>query len=517
MRRFLALLSLWALGMSAPSSACDDMLFSFDLAQSKGNVRIVDIVENVAQSCHFSVIIADSEARKMVESKLFLVHIKDYTLEHLFDFLFSQNNLFYRYDAERKVLTLSYLETRSFVIDYVNLSEQTTESTKTITVGAASNNSGTNGVGGTSGGTMGGMSGATDGSGMNNAMQGGGLNADSTTIRSNTKFEFWEKLTHEIDAILSRDEDARQISSKSIINREAGIVTITGTKSQIERVEQYLDKLRERLHKQVMLETKIFELRYADRNNSGVDWSKFQLSLGGKAGNIITGDQYGSLNAPSFSFNYQFSMDGLLQFLHRYGDVNTLSTPKILTLNNQPAVINVGNQINYRYQSGSVSATNVGASTTNTYIMSSVFVGLTLNIVPEITDDGFVILRINPVLSEELDANNALSMGSAAQNVSEEGVRTMPPDIKIKQLSSIVKAKDGSRVVIGGLVSTRSVEAKTSVPLLGAIPVVGGLFRSSGVESEKVELIIVVTPKIVTHDNFPTIGDAERHIAERFE
>ncbi|MBN2895562.1 MAG: secretin N-terminal domain-containing protein [Campylobacterales bacterium] len=514
MRRFLALLSLW-IGVALPSSACDDMLFSFDLSQSKGSVRIVDIVENVAQSCHFSVIVVDKEARKMLESKLFLVHIKDYTLDHLFDFLFSQNNLFYRYDAERKVLTLSYLETRSFVIDYVNLSEQTTESTKTITVGAASNNNGTNGTGGTSGyggGTTGG-----DAMGTNGAMQGGGLNADSTTIRSNTKFEFWEKLTHEIDAILSRDEDARQISSKSIINREAGIVTITGTKSQIERVEQYLEKLRERLHKQVMLETKIFELRYADRNNSGVDWSKFQLSLGGKAGNMIAGDQYGSLNAPSFSFNYQFSMEGLLQFLHRYGDVNTLSTPKILTLNNQPAVINVGNQINYRYQSGSVSATNVGASTTNTYIMSSVFVGLTLNIVPEITDDGFVILRINPVLSEELDADNALSMGSTAQSVNDDGVRTMPPDIKIKQLSSIVKAKDGSRVVIGGLVSTRSVESKTSVPLLGAIPVVGGLFRSSGVESEKVELIIVVTPKIVTHDNFPTIGDAERHITERFE
>ncbi len=511
MRRFLAALSLWTLGCWPLVHACDDMLFSFDLAQSKGSVRIVDIVENVAESCHFSVIVADKEARKLLESNLFLVHIKDYTLEHLFDFLFSQNNLFYRYDAERKVLTLSYLETRSFVIDYVNLSEQTTESTKTITVGAASNNTGTSGTNATSGYNMA-ASGAEGG-----AQQGGGVNADSTTIRSNTKFEFWDKLTHEIDAILSRDEDARQISSKSIINREAGIVTITGTKSQIARVEQYLDKLRDRLHKQVMLETKIFELRYADRNNSGVDWSKFQLSLGGKAGNMIAGDQYGSLNAPSFSFNYQFSMEGLMQFLHRYGDVNTLSTPKILTLNNQPAVINVGNQINYRYQSGSVSATNVGASTTNTYIMSSVFVGLTLNIVPEITDDGFVILRINPVLSEELDANNGLTLGTAAQGTTEEGVRTMPPDIKIKQLSSIVKAKDGSRVVIGGLVSSRSVEAKTSVPLLGSIPIFGGLFRSSGVESEKVELIIVVTPKIVTHENFPTIGDAERHIVEHFE
>ncbi len=282
---------------------------------------------------------------------------------------------------------------------------------------------------------------------------------------------------------------------------------------QIERVSSYLERLKERLHKQVMLETKIFELRYADRNNTGVDWSKFQLSLGGKFGNAVSGDKYGSFNAPSYSFNYQFSMDGLVDFLNRYGDVNTLSTPKILTLNNQPAVINVGNQINYRYESGSVSATNVGASTTNTYVMSSVFVGLTLNIVPEITDDGFIILRINPVLSEELSPNEGLDISTTTTDTSTvDGVRTMPPDIKIKQLSSIVKAKDGSRVVIGGLVSTRNYKENSAVPLLGAIPLVGGLFRHSGIETDKVELIIVVTPKIIRLNDFPSIDAAERHL-----
>jgi general secretion pathway protein D len=488
---------------------CEDTLFSFDVGESSGSVTIVDIVENIAHQCHFSVVIADKEARRVLNKELFLVHIQDYTLDSIFDFLFSQNNMFYTYDKEKKVLEISYLETHSFVIDYVNLSEQTTESIKTITVGATANNdNGMNGNnGGISGGSFGGMSGSNGANG-----QQGNSNADQTVIKSNTKFEFWDKLTHEIDTILSRDEDLMQIKSKSIINREAGIVTITGTKSQIERINRYLVQLKDRLHKQVMLETKIFELRYTDQNDTGVDWSKFQLSLGGKFGNSISGDQYGSFNAPSYSFNYQFSMDGLINFLNRYGSVNTLSTPKILTLNNQPAVINVGNQINYRYQSGSVSATNVGASTTNTYVMSSVFIGLTLNIVPEITDDGFIILRINPVVSEELSQDEGLNMGTES-GTDENGVRTMPPDIKIKQLSSIVKAKDGSRVVIGGLVSKRDYNVNSEVPLLGAIPLVGKLFSYDGIMTEKVELIIVVTPKIIKLNDFPSIDSAEQYFS----
>ncbi len=487
------------------AKGCEDTLFSFDVSENEDSVRIIDILENVAHECGFSVIISDSDAKELLQRKLFLVHIQDYTLENLFDFLFSRNNMFYRFDSEKYLLTLSYLETRSFVIDYVNLNEQVTESTKTITVGTASNTQ-NNSYGGN-----GGYGNAMTGGGDANSQQGGS-NSDYTTVKSNTKFEFWEKLTNEIDVILSRDEDRRQIKSKSIINRDAGIVTITGTKSQIERVSSYLERLRDRLHKQVLLETKIFELRYKDSNSTGVDWSKFQLELGGKVSNSLSGDKYGSFTAPSYTFNYNFSMEGLIDFLDRYGDVNVLSTPKILTLNNQPAVINVGNQINYRYESGSVSATNVGSSTTNTYIMSSVFVGLTLNIVPEITDDGFVILRINPVVSEELNQDEGLTISTSAKTLASDSVRTMPPDIKIKQLSSIVKAKDGARVLIGGLVSTRNYQENSSVPILGAIPILGGLFRHSGIETDKVELIIVVTPKIIRHNEFPSIDTVEKRL-----
>jgi general secretion pathway protein D len=196
----------------------------------------------------------------------------------------------------------------------------------------------------------------------------------------------------------------------------------------------------------------------------------------------------------------------MFDFLNKYGDVNVLSTTKILTLSNQPAVINVGKQINYRYQSGTLSTTAGTGSATNTYVMNSVFIGLTLNIVPEITDDGFIILRINPVVSEALD-----SFQDTSGDVTDaDGVRIMPPDIKIKQLSSIVKAKDGARVVVGGLVSSSTKNIKNKVQGLGDIPILGYAFKHDSSQVYKTELIIVITPKIINDNSFPSIDRVEK-------
>lgn len=468
---FIMLFSLYA------SDNCKNRLFTFDIAKNSSHVRVIDIIENLAQKCKFSVKIKDKEAKKQLNKTLSLVHVNDYTLNDMFDFLLSQNNMFYKYNEENEVLSISYLQTRYFIIDYVNLSEHTSESVNNITVGAAS--------GSTNNGTDNSTSSNTDNSG----------NSDTTTITSKSKFQFWDKLSQEIDALLSRDGDSRQIKSKTIIDRGAGIITVTGTLSQIHRVSRYLDKIKERLHKQVLLETKIIEVDYTDSHNTGIDWSKFQVSLNGSRGQSWTN----LVDSSNYAFAYNFSINGLFNFLKKYGKVNLISTPKVLTLNNQPAVINVGKQINYKYQSGSFVGGGTISSSSNTYTIDSVFVGLTLNIIPEISDQGNIILRINPVVSEEDKTNDTTSTNS---------IRTMPPDIQIKQLSSIVKVKNGSKVIIGGLVSTSKQNMHNKVPILGSIPIVGLAFHSQNKQTVKKELIFVVTPKIVDN-KFPSIQNAE--------
>lgn len=471
---------------------CEDTLFTFNISQSNSNVRIIDILENVAHECKFSVKIKDKEAKKLLYKNLYLVHIKDYSLSQILDFLFRQNNMFHQYDERMRLLTVSYLQTHSFIIDYVNLSEHSTESVKNISVGASAT---------AGGGTTGEATGTTTSSSGN---------SDTTTITTRSQFQFWDKLSQEIDSILSRDNDAMKIKSKSIINREAGVVTITGTKNQIDRINKYLTKIKDRLHKQVQLETTLLEYTSIDSENSGVDWSKFNLSLKGNTGKLF--DSSGATSGTAFA--YDFSMEGLIDFLNKDGKVDVLSTPKITTLNNRAAVINVGQQINYRYQSGSRAydgATSL-SSTYNTYVMSSVFIGLTLNIVPEITDDGYIVLQINPVVSEKIDPSSDLNAADNGSIVDSDGVRIMPPDIRIKQLSSIVKVKDRGKVIVGGLMSTVERDTSSKVPLLGDIPGIGWLFKSKSKSKYKTELIIIITPKLIKNNSFPSIDSIENSL-----
>ncbi|WP_201352411.1 type II secretion system protein GspD [Hydrogenimonas urashimensis] len=509
MKRIFAALMLSALVLFG-SVDCQNKLFSFSTGAQNGPITIFDIVRNLADTCEFSVMFSDEEAKRVVRTPLEMVHIHDYTLDEMFSFLFDEHNMFYRYDPQRRILTISYIETKSFHIDYVNLSELKTESIKSITVGASNNNDNYNTYGG--GGGYGNTGSGGYGSGYGN--ENGGDNSDYTTIKTVTEFKFWDNFKEQIDAILQRDEDSHRVRSKSLINKEAGIVTVTGTKRQIERVQEYINHVTGRLHKQIMLEANLIELRYADKNTTGVDWSRFDLKLRGLA---RKGDAF--LLPEGYKLGYQFTMDGLLSFLQRYGDVHTISNPKVMTLNNQPAVINVGDQINYKYQTGAITTTTTGNPVgTNTYTIGSVFVGLTLNIVPEVTDDGFIILKINPVVSEPIRRNEGLDYNpqpeegdfpSSPLNTDEDSsVRQMPPDVKIKQLTSIVKVKNGHKVVIGGLISKRVINSNTKVPLLGDIPLLGRAFHHTGTEMQKVELIVIITPRIVDGTEVPSIDEA---------
>jgi len=482
--KYIILLLLSFNILLASTKSCDDTLFSFGVNGTSQGVRILDIVENVAHQCQFSVMIKDDKTKDILNQKLFIVHIKDYTLDAMFDYLFSKHNMFFEYDDNKKLLKISYLQTRSFMVDYVNFTEQSTESTKSISIGASSSTS-------------------TTSSDTTTSSGGSGGNSDNTVVTAKSQFIFWDKLASEIDSILLRDGDSnKKIGSRAIINREAGIVTITGTKNQINRISSYLEKIKDRLHKQVVLETKLIEVSYSKSSSTGIDWSKFSMQLKGSVGQLWSSNG----NSNSNSFSYDFSIDGLLSFLKKQGTVNLLSTPKVMTLNNQPAVINVGQQINYRYQNGTLTTASAVASSTNTYEINSVFVGLTLNVVPEITDDGFIILRVNPVVSEQDLTNPDNNI------VDTNGVRIMPPDIKIKQISSIIKVKNGKHVVIGGLVSVSKSSVTHKVPLLGDIPVLGWLFKNKTDENLKTELIIVITPKIINNDNFPSIGKVENLI-----
>jgi len=182
-------------------------------------------------------------------------------------------------------------------------------------------------------------------------------------------------------------------------------------------------------------------------------------------------------------------MAGLIDFLEKSGEVTILSNPKVLTLNNQPALITIGENINYNVPT-EIAITQTGNLGTQSYTPSSIFVGILLNITPEITEDGNIILRINPSVSELKDPTQL-------QLTTGQKFREIAPDTKEKKISSVVKVKDGSTIILGGLITNTKNFTVNGVPLLKDIPILGHAFKSKKKLNQSVELVFVIRPKII--------------------
>ncbi len=418
-------------------------------------VTLKDILQDLSHSCHISILFEDRTARAKIEQPLEFINVEGATLKQFLDLILGENNLFYSFNPLTKVLKISYYKTQSFPIDYLNLSSLVSESKKSILLG-------------------------------NGGKKESGTSNDYTTISAKSEFTFWESLKQQLHTLLMGVGGKEDF--KIFINKDASLITISGTKKELKEAKEFLNQLSNQMHKQVLIEAKLIEVVYNDSKTIGIDWSKFNLSLeGNREAHSLRKDgvEISNFALPNYFIGYNFSAKGLFEFLKQYGEVNILSNPKILTLNNQPAIINVGDQISYKYEtSGYTLPTSTGTlQQSATYAIGQSFVGITLYVIPEITAKGEIIMKINPVTSELLD--NSLKD------------RSLPPDIKIKQLTSIVKVKDGQKVLIGGLISKSSIQRDNKIPLLGDMPVIGRIFHNTKKETKRSELFILIMPKIV--------------------
>jgi len=464
MRILLLVFLLSGLGTSLYAN-CQTKYFSFKVKSSKrAPGTIMNVLENLSQTCKFNLVLADDKTKEMVQEKITYMNVHDVTIDELLDLLLGEHNLNYDFINDT-TLKVSYLKTKSFYIDYVNFAKRSSQTSKTISTGNGENGNG------------------------------------SLTLNSQSDFKFWDNLKKEIENILHRDGD-QYTPAETTINREAGLLTVTGTKKQLDRISKYIATMMKRLHKQILIDAKVIEVTYNNDQTTGIDWSKFQADLRGNSQGQKT-NLVNTLNHPTYMIGYNFTMDGLLNFLKTQGKVNVVSNPKILTLNNQPAIINVGEEKNYKFTTGTQTTTTNGTVLQEPqFEVGSTFVGVTLSILPEVTQDNFIILKINPTISEITE-----------RHLDENGVPSLAPDIKVKQLSSIVKVKNNKKVLLGGLIQSKTENRVNKVPILGDIPILGHAFRSKKKVKSKSELIIVMTPKLVRGDEGePSLAKLEHSI-----
>ena len=458
---------------------CSYELFSISSAK---NTKIMDFVEQLSDECEYTVIANDTKTQKFLNTTLNKTHIKNLTINEVLDLILTKNNL--SYTLENNVLNISYLTTKVFSIDYILSQRKSTGSTD-VTL-SSSTDAKTAAAGGAATGE-------------------GGTSAESgIKIESNDEVKFWEQLDLEFQSILNRPHDS-YVAEAPIINKNAGLVTVTSTVHQMKRFEDYLKQLQDKVQLQVLIDVKILSVTMSDHQSTGIDWAQLyalqNINLSADIlaqKNVATFTPAGSILTATADQNptqllqisANASLNEVIKFLKTQGDVNSLSNPKVLTLNNQPALITVGTEHFYKITSSDTLAGGTTATTTQEDEVKSVFAGVLLDITPEIADDKTITLKINPSLSETTTDISA----------SDNSDRTMPPDLKRRQLSSVVTVKDGNRIILGGLINTRNTINSNKIPLLGDIPILGWAFKHEEKVKSTEELIIIIEPHIISKE-----------------
>ncbi|MDA3049341.1 pilus (MSHA type) biogenesis protein MshL [Campylobacter sp. JMF_02 ED1] len=472
-------LSLGVTGLSAASN-CDRKALNIKVNDV---VTLNEMLTQLSDMCRFSVVAKDAIAQEELAKELQGVSIKDMSLREVFDLLIKENNL--SYDYSNDVLKVSALETKTFKVDYITSVREGIATTKASVDSSPIE---------------------TDDSGDEK------VDINDNKITTIEKFDFWEKMSEEITSILNNGTE-KYVAVAPIINQNAGLVTVTGMKSQIARVDRYIQSMQKRLGRQVLLDVNIVSVELNNEYTTGIDWSKFQLGFNTYVnGSSLTPTTYsitngysgkasGTNGAWTIGANLNFSIDGMINFLETKGKTKVVSSPKVTTMNNQPAIISVGDTINYVLIKSRESVTSSeGDSVDVEQTQYSIFVGILLNILPEISDDNRVMLRINPSLSSLKYAEDENRQTDSDGNIV---ARTIAPDTLQKKLSSVVWVDDGDTVILGGLIGGTKSKRNTRVPVLAEIPLIGNLFKSTADVVSTTELIFVVTPHIIDNTGAP--------------
>lgn len=324
--------------------------------------------------------------------------------------------------------------------------------------------------------------------------EGGEISGISPGSRVQTlnKTDFWHSLHQTLAAMIGGSSGDRMV----MVNPQAGLVVVKALPHELNGVRDFLERSELSVKRQVILETKILEVRLSDSFQAGINWGEIggQLLLGNNVSEFSGNDITLASESVGEIFSSLLKVDDitqLLDLLETQGQVQVLSSPRVSTVNNQKAVIRVGSDEFFVTGLSSDTVSNASSTTSSPDIeLSSFFSGIALDVTPQIAEDGEVILHIHPVISSVTDQVKNLTVGDSQFS--------LPLALReIRESDSIVRAQSGQVVVLGGLMQEQSSTTDGKRPWLGDVPVVNSLFKSKSSGRSKTELVILMRPVIV--------------------
>jgi len=322
---------------------------------------------------------------------------------------------------------------------------------------------------------------------LGNIEQGGAGTEIISPLRG--EFSIQAELTKKsLDIYTSLEKTLSTLLSKEgkyNLNRLTGILYVKDRPSHIKTIENVIKEFKNKYKKQIILDAKIIEVQLNRAHNLGVDWFEITNYLMGQ-NEITFNTLHLGITTRTGQHSFALTISGkpnvnlILNLLKEYGRLKVVSNPRITVLHSQAALISVGTSQSYikEFEKEVTSGTNISTITYTTET-SSVFDGILLGITPYVAGDNEIFLHIVPIKSEVVELKDV--------HFGENYFITLPK-VNLREMTSIVKAKPGDLLVIGGLILNRHKNSEKRIVL----PLVSRFFKNSVGETQKVELVILI-------------------------
>lgn len=404
------------------------------------------------------------------------------------------NQLNFIYEVSRNTIIIrpDFPEWRNYEVDYVNINK-TSEDRIDMKMSVSSNTGGTT----TRSGTVG----------------------SSSQVVVKSEHNFWQRLEDNVSRLAQLDpyttspmvtegQEGRGIESSQnvVVNPETGSISVYTSKKKHDAVKDYIETITARAQRQVMIEATVVEVELNDNYQAGIDWSFANANLFGQNGGLALNFPFQNVNSDGGLSITTLDPTGAvgpfrtgsanilanLEFLQEFGDSKVLSSPKIMAVNNQAALLKVVENLVYFTVEVNTTTGDQTSQTTYETEVNTVPVGFTMSVTPFVSDDGEVTLNIRPTISRLVssveDPNPALAAA---------GVQSLIPVIQEKEMSSVLKLRDRQTAIIGGLIEDKNSNNRSGVPGFSEIPFFGDIFSKRGDNAKKSELVIFIRPVIV--------------------
>lgn len=495
-----------------PPARCDEA--RFDVAVADAPAR--PFFEGLADGTPYNIVLDPGVAGTVT------LKLKNVTLIEVLDAVREAYGYDYRRIPAGFVIEPPAMQTRLFQVNYLDLERRGTSRTR-VSSGQTGQSSNPQVPGMSNSGSDPQTQGLSEPPGPVFASQGGKdgervKEITGTSVSTRSSSDFWPELEASLRSLIGTDA-GRSV----VVNSESGLIAVHATPRELRDVQQFLDKTEQIATRQVILEAKIVEVELSSAFQAGINWAAIAKSGGTTVSAFQTGPQQGFgsnnlqlLNQPSVPVTVgpgnpitstvtntlggafavavnAGSFASYVEALSTQGKTRVLSSPRVSTLNNQKAVIKAGDDEYFVTGVSSNTVVGTSSSTASNLDLAQFFSGVALDVTPQISDDGKIILHIHPTVS--VVTQKVLTVTVQAQT------NSLPLAYSVvRESDSVVRATSGQLIVIGGMMLASHTNQDYRVPVLGDIPLVGQLFRSQQKTSDRTELVILLRPIIVDND-----------------